>query len=248
MLRSAVTAFRTLTIFPVPGRDADSFSAALPWFVVVGLALGGALYALARGVAGLAPDFPAVAGVVFIAASAWLTRGLHLDGLADCADGFGGGRRDKARTLAIMKDPHLGSFGVITLVVALLLQWCFVTRLAASGRLLWIVVAVTLARVMMVDMSVTLPYARAEGGTGGPFVAGARPWHLVVALLAAALAIGALDHRTGQYLAALPLALLVTRLFSIHCRRRVGGVTGDLLGAIGVMVETAVLALGALRQ
>jgi len=246
MLRSAITAFRTLTILPVPGRDTDTMASSLPWFSVVGLALGAMLYAITCGILCLASDFPAVAGVTFITASAWLTRGLHLDGLADCADGFGGGQRDKTRILAIMKDPHLGSFGVITLVIVLILQCCVVTRLASSDRLLWIVVAVILSRVMMVDMSVTLPYARAEGGTGGSFVAGARRRHLVAALLTAALAIWALDPHTGKYLIGLPPAWLLTRILAIHCRRRIGGVTGDLLGATSVIIETTVLIIGAL--
>ncbi|NLL83940.1 MAG: adenosylcobinamide-GDP ribazoletransferase [Lentisphaerae bacterium] len=246
MLRSAITAFRTLTILPVPGRDTDTMASSLPWFPIVGLTLGTMLYAITYGVLSLAPGFPAAAGLAFITTSAWLTRGLHLDGLADCADGFGGGQRDKTRTLAIMKDPHLGSFGVITLVIVLILQWSVVTHLASSDRLPWIVAAVILSRVMMVDISVTLPYARATGGIGGPFVAGARPWHLVIALVIAAIAIWALDIGTGQYLLGLPVAWLLTRLFAIHCRRRVGGVTGDLLGATSVITETAVLAIGAI--
>ena len=89
MLRGLVTAVRTLTILPIPGRDAERLTASLPWFPFVGALLGGAVYGLGLLV-GLAAggSWPTGSAVVMVAAGAWLTRGLHLDGLADCADAF----------------------------------------------------------------------------------------------------------------------------------------------------------------
>lgn len=125
---------RTLTVLPVPGRDAEKLCDALPWFPVAGFLLGALLYTAGRGALALMPSFwPQAAGLLVVAGSAWLTRGLHLDGLADCADGFGGAH-DKTKILAIMKDPRVGAFGVVALVIALLGQWVCVTRLAEAGR------------------------------------------------------------------------------------------------------------------
>lgn len=246
MLRGWVTAMRTLTALPVPGKDATSLSDALPWFPVVGLTLGAILYGVARGATVLTPSFwPQAIGVLVVAGSAWLTRGLHLDGLADCVDGFGGAR-EKTKILAIMKDPHVGAFGTMALVLTLLSQWVCVTRLAACGQLEWIIVALVLSRTMLVDLAVAHPYARTGGGTGAPFVADARPRHLLVALLVAATLLLALGRGAPSYLVALAIAWPLSRLFGTWCRHRVGGVTGDLLGAGSVITETAVLFFGAL--
>lgn len=246
MLNGLVTAMRTLTALPVPGRDAKAMSDALPWFPVVGFLLGAILYALARGAVELTPPFwPQAVGVLVVAGSALLTRGLHLDGLADCADGFGGAR-DKTKILAIMKDPRVGAFGVIALVLVLLGQWVCATRLAETGRLEWLIAAGVLSRTALVDLAVAQPYARAEGGTGAPFVAGARLKHLAAAVLLAVVLLVAAGRGSPVYLAALLPAWLLSRLFGFWCRRRVGGVTGDLLGAGGVLTETAVLLMGAL--
>src|SRR5512145_1363019 len=122
MLHGLVTALRTLTILPVPGSDASDMSRALPWFPLVGCLLGFLLWGLAWGFGFMAVFWPGGTALVVVAASAILTRGLHLDGLADWADGFGGGR-DKERTLAIMKDSHVGAFGVIALIIVLIARW-----------------------------------------------------------------------------------------------------------------------------
>jgi len=90
-----------------------------------------------------------------------------------------------------------------------------------------------------VDLACALPYARAEGGKAGPFVAGARPVHRLLALVAAlAVLLGALGPAGVP---ALAVALAVGRLFGLWCSRRVGGITGDLLGAASELVETALL-------
>jgi adenosylcobinamide-GDP ribazoletransferase len=245
MLRGLITAIRTLTILPVPGRDAEKMSASLPWFPVVGLLLGAILYAAARGALALSPlVWPEAVGILVVVGGAVLTRGLHLDGVGDWADGFWGAR-DKDKVLAIMKDPRSGAFGVIAIVSILLSQWVCVTRLAGAGGLGWIVAAGVISRTIQVDLAVAHPYARAEGGTAAPFVAGAGAKHLLLALLAAGALLVAVGRGSPVCLAALAVAWLMGRLFGAWCRRRVGGITGDLLGAGSELTETAVLAIGA---
>jgi len=238
VLRGLVTALRTLTVLPVPGRDAEQLSAALPYFAPVGALVGGALYGLMAAAGRLPGGWPAGAAVAAVLGGTVLTRGLHLDGLADWADGFGGGR-DRESTLRIMKDPSVGAFGMLALVGVLLAKWVALARLAECGTALWVVAACVAARTVQVDLAVWLPYARAEGGKAEAFVKGSRPAHFLVTLvLAGALVIG-LCGPVGAL--ALGVAGLVGRAFGLWCKRRVGGVTGDLLGAASELVETGLL-------
>ncbi|HOX07863.1 MAG TPA: adenosylcobinamide-GDP ribazoletransferase [Planctomycetota bacterium] len=243
MLRGLVTALRTLTILPVPGRDAEGFGSALPFFPLVGALLGAAIWGLVEA-CGQLPDYgwSMGAAAAAVVGGIVLTRGLHLDGLADWADGFGGGR-DRESTLRIMKDPAIGAFGAMALASVLLLKFAAVARLAASGTALWLVAAATVSRTVQVDLMVSLPYARAEGGKAGPFVQGARGWHLAAALAAVLVILLGIFGPLGA--AALAAGWLFGRLFGLWCRRRVGGVTGDLLGAGSELVETALLVAAA---
>ncbi len=244
MIGGVVTAFRTLTVLPVPGKDAERMSSALPWFPLVGGVLGGVLYGAAVLVDGMASGrWPGGAAAAALVCGIMLTGAFHLDGLADWADGFGGGR-DRQKTLAIMKDSSTGAFGVTALVVVLLIKWVSLARLASSGTMVWVIAACVVSRAMMVELSVWLPYARPEGGTGANIVEGARTSHRAVALLAALVLLVALGGPAGAL--ALGAGWLACRGFGLWCRRRVGGITGDLLGAGNELVETLVLVMAAL--
>jgi adenosylcobinamide-GDP ribazoletransferase len=239
-----ITALRTLTILPVPGKDAERMSSALPWFPVVGLLLGAVFYAIAMipkwcGSNGWPEGFAAI----IVLLSIIFTRALHLDGLADCADGFGC-RGDREKTLAVMKDPHIGAFGVIALVVAVLVQWVSLTRIIDQGAAVWVIAAYVVSRTMMVELAVTMPYARQEGGTAAPFVNGARPWHRFVSLgLCALVTCGICGPAAGS--AIVVCGWVICRIFGWWCKRKISGITGDTLGACGEIVETAILFAGA---
>lgn len=243
MPRALVTALRTLTVLPVPGREAHDVAEALRWFPMVGLLLGLLFWGVASGVDALTPGgWPGGAAVAVVVAYALLTRGFHLDGLADWADGFWGGW-DREGTLRIMKDSRTGAFGVVAVACALLARWVAVARLVGLGGLLWLLAAAVTARAMTVELAVWLPYARPEGGTGGAFVDDARlsqyVWSIISAWLILCLMLGPIGPM------ALGLGWLVARLYGVLCRRRVGGVTGDLLGAGTEIVETTVLLVAA---
>ncbi|MEI8191050.1 MAG: adenosylcobinamide-GDP ribazoletransferase [candidate division NC10 bacterium] len=109
-MKGFITAFRTLTIIPLPGKDVEKFSSALFFFPVVG-GLVGLLTAFAGWGVGHWLRWPFGAGVAAVALSTVVTGGLHLDGLADGFDSLGG--RTRERKLEIMKDPRVGSFGVM---------------------------------------------------------------------------------------------------------------------------------------
>ncbi|MFI1307883.1 adenosylcobinamide-GDP ribazoletransferase [Streptomyces sioyaensis] len=233
-------AFGTLTVLPVHVTRWDRAAARGGMLcaplagLVVGLcaaAVGGALLLLGGS--------PLLAAVGTAAVPAVLTRGLHLDGLADTADGLGSGKPAED-ALRIMKQSDIGPFGVLTLVFTLLAQVAALSGLYAGG---WArgaaaaaVAAVTARTALTLASRAGVPAARPEGL--GAAVAGTVPVRaalLCVALVAAGCA--AAGAAFGPYgalraalaaLAGLGLGELVLR----HCRRRFGGVTGDVFGAL----------------
>ena len=235
-----------LTAVPVPARATRSVAGVLPWAPLVGLALGGA--AAGIGVLGARTISPLVGAVLAVTALALLTRGLHLDGLADTADGLGP-LRDRERALAVMRQGDVGPFGVAAVVLVLLLQAsCAAVLLASDGGWIAVWLAVAVSRLAMTRTG--LPGTpTAAGSTLGHAVAGTvRPWVLLAwAVVLAALvfvATGADPLQTARLLGPALVGLLVGELVLHRARRRLGGVNGDVMGAIAEMT-TAVTLLGA---
>jgi cobalamin synthase len=234
-----------LTALPVPARAAASTRGVLPWAPVVGVLLGG----IATGVAVLGTRWvsPAVGAVLAVAVLAVLTRGLHLDGLADTADGLGP-VRDRGRALQVMRQGDVGPFGVVTLVLTLLLQVsCAAVLLAADDGWLPLWTAVVVARLAMARTG--LPgVAVAEGSSLGAAVAGtvSRAWLAGVTLVCAGLAVGAAllvasPADPERLLVAGAVALVAAELLHRRATARLGGTTGDVMGAMGEVATTASL-------
>jgi cobalamin synthase len=237
-----------LTVLPVPAPAAASTRGVLPWAPLVGLALGG----IATGVAVLGDRWisPLAGAVLGIAVLAVLTRGLHLDGLADTADGLGP-LRGRERALQVMHQSDIGPFGVVTLVLTLLLQVaCLAALLTADGGWLALWTAVVVARLAMARTG--LPgVAMAKGSSLGRLVAGtvSAPWLaawglLLVGLVAAGT--GGDPAVAGRLGGAAAAGLLAAELLYRRARARLGGVTGDVMGAMGETATTAVLLAAAI--
>ncbi|MBW1723664.1 MAG: adenosylcobinamide-GDP ribazoletransferase [Deltaproteobacteria bacterium] len=242
-MRGLVTALRTLTVIPVPGKEGEHLSDSLPWFPVAGLALGALFYLLARlWLEILGDSWSSGGGALILFETIILTRGLHLDGLADWADALGI-RKGRKQRLAVMKDPHLGSFGVLALISLLLLKWAALSRLLASGSILWLLAIGTVSRGMMVELITTLPYARSGEGTARPFLEGARPKHRFLAF-SITLALCLWPGPVGLVL--FGAGWIVTHIMRYFYKKGFGGITGDLLGANCEIVETVLLFLCAL--
>jgi adenosylcobinamide-GDP ribazoletransferase len=228
-------AARYLTIVPVPGRAAGGMEAlgrAAPWFPVVGLALGLALVGVEQ-VTGLV--FPSLLGAL-LTVTAWkvLTGGLHLDGLADCLDGLVG--RDAEHRLSIMRDSRIGAFGAVGLILFLLLEIGAVVELPAGARWRALLVLPALGRATPPLLARCFPSARAAG-QGAAFRAGLRPAGAPLALaLAFAAAWAALGAPGLLVAAAAATAALALGAFMAG---RLGGVTGDVLGAAVEVAELA---------
>jgi adenosylcobinamide-GDP ribazoletransferase len=230
-----VAALRYLTIVQVgPSRSLDQDAtpgAAAPWFPIVGAGLGLGLVATEWLTALLFPSL--LTALLTVTVWKLLTGGLHLDGLADCLDGLLG--LDAEHRLAIMRDSRIGAFGAIGLILFLLLEIAAVSELAAGTRWRALLAAPVVARAMPPLLGCLFPPARPEGH-GAEFRAGlsplAAPVALGVALVIAVLALGALGA----------LALAAATLVAVGLARffagRLGGITGDVLGAA---VETAEL-------
>lgn len=242
-MRGFITAVRTLTIIPVPGRDSEKFSFSLPWFPFVGLILGFMLYATGEiWIKIFDLDWPGGGAIILLTVEILLTRGLHLDGLADWADAIGGNTGREAR-LSIMKDSHLGTFGVLAIMIFLLAKWVALEKLISSGSTICLLFILIISRDMMVELMTTLPYARSGEGMARPFVNGAtsyqRGWTHTISLCFC-LFFGPAG------LALFVMGWIITRLFGASCRRFFGGITGDLLGATNEMVEVLLLMICAM--
>lgn len=240
-MRSLITAIRTLTILPCPGRDADDFSSTLPFFPAVGTLIGG-LVVLVLATLTLQAGWTEGAGAVAAVAAILITRGLHVDGLADVSDALGAGRSIERR-LAIMKDPHTGAFGVMAITADLLLKAVALSSLAAAHQWALALLPFIVSRTAQVVMIVSLPYARVEGGKAERFVRGARPLHLVLALVIACGCCAAVGGLTGMILLLQGLAIAV--LLRYWIKRNFGGITGDLIGTTNEVLETGLLVFAA---
>lgn len=243
VLEGLGTALKTLTLIPWPRKESEDFPSSLPWFPVVGLFLGLIIYGVGLPW-NLLPLFrwPAGVALFMVAAEIWLTRGIHLDGLADWADSIGGFLQREKR-LAIMKDTSLGAFGGLALIVVLLAKWVALERLFISGSLIWLLPVFVISRDMMVELITTLPYARAGEGTARAFVSHASPKHRLVShavSLLLCIPFGPLG------LVLIGVALFEARLFGVRLKSRFGGITGDLLGTANEIIGLSLLILCAL--
>ncbi|HEU5427651.1 MAG TPA: adenosylcobinamide-GDP ribazoletransferase [Actinocrinis sp.] len=235
-------AISTLTIWRagVPRADAAAVRVAMTAAPVVGLGVG----AVAAGSAQLAlwlTGSPLIAAVIAVAALAAQTRALHLDGLADTADGLGS-NKPAEQALALMKNSDIGPFGVVTLVLVLGVQ---ISALAASFAIHRGPVAVIVAAMagrLAITAGCTEPIPSARPGGLGSWVAGSvRVRTAVIAGIVVAIGSGALglivDPQTAALAAAaVPLGLAAALALLARSIDRLGGITGDVLGAL---VETS---------
>lgn len=245
--RGLALAVSWLSVLPVPVRgeaDRGAGGRALRWAPVVGLGLGAAAAGVLAGLDAVhAP--PLLAGLLVVAALAGATRAMHLDGLADTADGLGcyGGPR---RALEVMRDGSVGPFGVVVLVLVLGVQASSIAALVA-GSSWWpaavaVLVAVAAGRVAM-EWCARRGVAPARPDGLGALVAGTQPRFVpllwTTGLLAGA--VWAVPERPWQGPLAVLAAAAVVVALSARTRRRFGGVTGDVLGAASELTTTVVL-------
>lgn len=233
-MRGLILAVQFLTRLPTPTlREFDPawLASSSRWFVVVGGIIGGVLcvpFVVFNAE-------PWLAAWLTLLVWVWVTGGLHLDGLADLADGLGAAHRDPARFLAVLKDPHLGSFGVLALVLQLLSKLILLMLCARYAMSVWYLVLIPAwARLCTVWWSASLP-ALSDGGSAERFA-----WqpHWPTFWLGWCVLVGLSAFFAPTLLLCSGMAIA----YRTFLRRRLGGMSGDCLGAGVELLETGMLA------
>jgi adenosylcobinamide-GDP ribazoletransferase len=238
VFREFVIALQFLTVFSIRKAlpfDEVGFGRSAAFFPLVGVLIGGLVWGLDLLLIPICPA--ALRSVIATALFALLSRGLHLDGLADSADGVFGGR-NRQHCLDIMKDSRIGTFGVLALTGVLLLKVRALDLLVGEMRIHALVLAPLLSRWAQVGMAVCSRPARDEG-LGTLLV---RNVHLRELLWASAFSLAVTSLLAGiigllLFVVTAGITLTLTHIY----HQRLGGVTGDTFGATGEIVETFAL-------
>jgi cobalamin 5'-phosphate synthase/cobalamin synthase len=218
---------------PFTAADIDQ---AKPFFPLVGAVIGAMSAAVLALLDPLLP--PLLVSLLLITATLSLTGAIHLDGLADMADGFGGGT-SRHDTLRIMRDPTVGTFGATAIVLLVLTKAVAISALIdRHAAMSFLVIAPTLSRWTLAALPQWLPYARSEGGLGAAVSGTSGWWNLTVATIIAAIITGSVARTQAApcWLGAIGVTAVIRHL----CAHRLGGFTGDTLGANAEITETAV--------
>ncbi|PWB51673.1 MAG: adenosylcobinamide-GDP ribazoletransferase [Nitrosomonadales bacterium] len=236
-MKAFLLALQFLTCLPVSLKAAPGpaeWGRSVLAYPLIGLLIGLVLMGLQRL---LGHADPLLQAALLTTAWALITGGLHLDGLADSADAWVGGHGDRVRTLAIMKDPRSGPAAVSTLMLTLLLKFAALAALLKAEAWPALLLAPLLGRSALVALLLTTPYVR-PGGMGSALASHLPRIAALLALLLAAAGVLSAGKPGWLALAAALAAWLLLRWLMV---RRLGGTTGDTLGAAVELTETAVL-------
>ena len=234
-MNSFLIALQFLTIIPVTHSfiASDKQLGYSPFFYpVIGLLIGSLLVSSAL----LLIDLPLqIQSTLILTLWVLITGGLHLDGLADCADAWVGGLGSKQRSLGIMKDPAAGPIAVIVLLLVLLLKWSIINTILEKQAFEVLLLTPMAGRLTILILMLTTRYIR-SGGMGEKIVANLSENSVKVITLSGLLI-------SIYYLGVLPIVFMLIMIFIIsqQANKRLGGVTGDVYGAAVELVEVGVL-------
>jgi adenosylcobinamide-GDP ribazoletransferase len=233
------TALRFLTVIPVrwqAERDGDYFQQSIYYFPLVGLLIGCGAMVLTTVAGPLLP--PLVMAFVVLFYLSAISGFLHLDGVADSADGLLSAR-PREKSLEIMKDSRTGAMGVVMLVCVMLGKFAALSSLSLSLLLTASLVIPVAGRCAILVTMATMRYARPEGGIGGLFYsARARTAACIGSVFLVAISVLVANWKFAGIVCL--MVFLTVFSFSSFCQKRLGGVTGDTLGATCELTEMAV--------
>jgi adenosylcobinamide-GDP ribazoletransferase len=235
--RLFLIATQFLTRCPMPRNletDEKELGQAAMFFPLVGALVGASGALLHAALSKFLP--PSTCALLTLVYLSLITNAFHEDGLADAFDGFGGGWT-RERALEIMRDSRVGTFGALALIFLALAKYNFLSSISPSVVWRWLIVAHTAARWTTLPLCLWLPYAREEGQ--GKLVArrlGYGEATLATLTLLATLAL--LNWRAAAVAGA--VAILAPLVTGLYYRNRIGGVTGDCLGATNQLTEVAI--------
>lgn len=238
MVRGLLAAISFLTLIPIPsswlGTSLVPPRKMLWWWVPIGLLLGLLATLITWGckLSGLHWITCAAIGVISLAK---LTGGIHIDGFMDTWDGLGS-RAPRERALEIMKDSRVGAFGAMTLVALLLFKFAVMAGFTPEIGLRTLLLSPVIGRMMQLICLAGFRYARSEGGMGAMFFTEINPWHVLLGII--------LTTITCFIVSPIALlAMMITVFYSIFVARfiavRLGGMTGDTIGAVSEQSEIA---------
>ncbi|MDD5429069.1 MAG: adenosylcobinamide-GDP ribazoletransferase [Candidatus Omnitrophica bacterium] len=237
-MKNFLTALQFLTIAPVRLKNVSDgdLGRCVAYFPVVGLVLGlvlaGTAELLSRG--GLEP---LVSSIIITVILIILTGGMHLDGLSDASDAlFSGKGRDEM--LRIMRDPHVGAMGVLAIIAVLFLKIAFLSAISIETMPGALIVMCVLSRWSMAISVCSFPYARQEGKAKA-FISGGSIKIFIAATLLTAVIVFLISKKAGVVLFAAAAAFAY--LLNLAINKKIGGITGDTIGAVNEMSEVFVL-------
>jgi adenosylcobinamide-GDP ribazoletransferase len=247
MIRNFITALQFLTIITVSKKHEvgeSELARSMVYFPFVGFLIGLILVWADRAFLWFVPD--TISNIFLLILSAVMTRALHIDGLADSIDGIMGGGDPESR-LVIMRDSRIGTAGVLSIVFVLMIKYVCLNNLFVDYKAAALLTAPAFSRWSQMLMMFNAGYVR-EQGMGKAFVGHVRSSGLVAASVITVVLSGFViyqyDLRTAILAIGIPLAVgLVTFLWRWFVVRKIGGVTGDSVGAVSEMNEALTLLL-----
>ena len=252
------SALRMLSIFPCFGEDCSNLGRVLGWAPAVGAVISILCTTIAMWSTRFIDDTTVamflgamLAAVMYLGLEVFLSRGFHLDGLADSFDGWGGGWT-KERTLEIMRDSHIGSFGTLAIAVVLMVKLVALCALCFYQTYQWLVMIPVFSRLLMVYQAAFNGYARADSGSlAGNVVTSASGRHFAGAVLSSMIVVlpmvivPTVMYSTGMFvvqtLVIFAAGLFAAMIISYVSNKRIGGVTGDVLGATVEICEAVMM-------
>ncbi len=242
MISPLISAFRILTIIPVPGKDTSNFSKSLLFFPIVGAFLGAVVYAFHYLMSLLPFEQWSVFSLISLVIITILTGGLHLDGLADVADAFGGGK-DRNHIFSILKDSRVGTFGVLALIFDIIIKWQLWVVYFSTDQLNVIICSLVLSRVFQALFLITFPNAR-NNGIASAFYNESTLLKCCVVLACIASVIFLYLLVQAHIIIFISILVPIGALFGFLCIHKIKGVTGDCVGTLNEITELSVLISG----
>jgi len=218
------------------GQEPHKRRFALPWFGVVGGIVGAVQAGCLEEISFQHSRLAFFAGLACAAVNYMITGGLHLDGLADCADAFGA-RHSREKALAILKDPHSGTFGIAAIAGVIIWRVLIYQQISCFNLTLWILAAAISSRIMLGIMLSFLPYARDQQDKAFGYKGS---WWVCAILLAQIIALGlavSLYKRSAAVFLPFLCGMAIVSAVIVISMRRIGGITGDVVGAATELYE-----------
>lgn len=240
-LRSFYIALSFLTRIATPVKGdvtQKEIGESIIYYPVVGALMGLTFYIITNSILFFSTDFSSdVLAAILLTIWVLVTGGLHLDGLADSADAWIGGLNNRDRTLEIMKDPYCGPIGVAVIVLVLLLKWTALSHLLKTDQSAFLIVLPMLSRSIIIVMFMTTVYVR-NSGLGTALL----DYMPNEAILWSVLFVSAAAYFIFASLFSMLLAVIIVIALRMMMIQRIGGMTGDTLGATVEITEAVALA------